>query len=1196
MLRLEKMEISGFKSFSDRTEVRFPEGITAVVGPNGCGKSNIGDAINWALGEQSPKMLRGKQMADVIFAGSAARKPVGLAEVSLHLRGAEGMGQSENGTLVVTRRLFRSGDSEYLLNGKRARLKQIQELLEQGHVGARTYATIEQGRIDQILNAKPKERRLLIEDAAGIAGYKHKRRLTELKLEATEANLLRVNDIVVEVERQIRSLKRQAGRARRYRRLRDELRAKERVHFGVRSTQLDAELERTREAERRAHDAQAEAAAKLSKLEVRLLEERSGLEAANKVLREAAERLHRTEIEIDRQEGQIRGCRERIAEAEATETRQTAEAEKLAQRLDELAGVAAEQEEIARGVCDEVERIRSELSEQQALVDDAQRAQRELREELESLRRRQFEAMNHAAETRNRRQSAAEALDRIAAQRQRLEADCSQTSDDLSRLASETRTLEEQLADQRSGIEVSRSAHAQTESLLRQGRRRQEVEAERLSAARQAEKSAGARLATLEDVATRFAGVSDGVRTLLGENKTVDVRTGGVIADFIEAAAEVESAAEGYLESFLPTVIFEEDADVCRAAELLRAEGAGRTSLICRSQPAGAMAVGTTANGKGEIPGTLLEDSRVIGRLRDRLTLRSSANGFIQDRFGDAVVVDRLETALDLHRRHPASDFLTTDGDVVFASGVVHAGGRPGGDHGLLAHQRQIRETRDEFEAAASRAAEQQKIVDALREEISRLDREVRSRREDLDEGERRLVGLELQTRRAAEDHERTGRRSDVLGDELQQLRAETGRLLGVREELSGEVERAEVECRELEEKLEARTGVWEGQEAHLHAESEKATTLRETLAARLQRQEAVDRESDRLAEAAAELRSRLAEARGDSERARERAEAAKRLQRETEAALADRLEERRASNGQVAGMEHEIAERQERVGGQEETTRQARDAVEALRDGTREAEVARARAESSREHLDELCRQELTITATQAVQEAIAAGAVLEEVIVEELDTQIVEIKNQIDKIGPVNMTAIDEFAELEERHLFLSTQRDDLEKSMESLKETIRRVNRSSRERFAEAFEAIRTSYQEVFKLLFNGGRADLRLEEGEDVLECGIEILAQPPGKRLANINLLSGGEKALSAIALLFAVFRFQPSPFCLLDEVDAALDDSNVGRFSRMLGEYAEQTQFIIVTHNKLTMESADLLYGVTMDEPGVSRLISLRLD
>jgi chromosome segregation protein len=455
---------------------------------------------------------------------------------------------------------------------------------------------------------------------------------------------------------------------------------------------------------------------------------------------------------------------------------------------------------------------------------------------------------------------------------------------------------------------------------------------------------------------------------------------------------------------------------------------------------------------------------------------------------------------------------------------------------------------------------------------------------------------LELQTRRAAEDHERTGRRSDVLGDELQQLRAETGRLLGVREELSGEVERAEADCRALEEKLEARTGVWEGQEAHLHAESEKATTLRETLAARLQRQEAVDRESDRLAEAAAELRSRLAEARGDSERARERAEAAKRLQRETEAALADRLEERRASNGQVAGMEHEIAERQERVGGQEETTRRARDAVEALRDGTREAEVARARAESSREHLDELCRQELTITATQAVQEAIAAGAVLEEVIVEELDTQIVEIKNQIDKIGPVNMTAIDEFAELEERHLFLSTQRDDLEKSMESLKETIRRVNRSSRERFAEAFEAIRTSYQEVFKLLFNGGRADLRLEEGEDVLECGIEILAQPPGKRLANINLLSGGEKALSAIALLFAVFRFQPSPFCLLDEVDAALDDSNVGRFSRMLGEYAEQTQFIIVTHNKLTMESADLLYGVTMDEPGVSRLISLRLD
>jgi chromosome segregation protein len=313
----------------------------------------------------------------------------------------------------------------------------------------------------------------------------------------------------------------------------------------------------------------------------------------------------------------------------------------------------------------------------------------------------------------------------------------------------------------------------------------------------------------------------------------------------------------------------------------------------------------------------------------------------------------------------------------------------------------------------------------------------------------------------------------------------------------------------------------------------------------------------------------------------------------EIERELVERLQQRETYSAETAEMERSINERQQLLAEQEKRLRVAREELEALREKTREAELERTKSEAARAHLDELCRQELGISAREAAE---AASDELRSTDAEELETAIEQIKASIEKIGPVNLTAIEEFTELEDRHRFLTEQRQDLEQSMTSLKETIRRINRSSRERFTQAFEAIRDSFHQIFKLLFNGGRADLRLEEGEDVLECGIEIMAQPPGKRLGSVQLLSGGEKALSAIALLFAVFRYQPSPFCLLDEVDAALDDANVGRFARMLREYAEQTQFIVVTHNKLSMESADLMYGVTMEEPGVSKLVSIQFE
>jgi chromosome segregation protein len=1192
MLRLDKLEVNGFKSFGDRTEVQFPTGITAIVGPNGCGKSNIGDAINWVLGEQSAKTLRGRNMADVIFSGSKARKPLGMAEVSLIFSGADGMPQADQGRVVVTRRLFRSGESEYRLNGARTRLKDIQELLRQARVGTRTYATIEQGKIDQVLNAKPRERRALIEDAAGIAGYKHKRRLAELKLEATHANLLRVNDIVTEVQRQINSLKRQAAKARRYRRLREELRRKELLRFARRAKVMDRELERLSRDENAARDAEAEAAAQLGRLEAGLAAQREELERANRRLREASDRVHQLDIEIDREEGQIRASRERVTEASERARRQEAEARSLAARHDDRIASGRDHGVTLQTCRDELERITGELDREQAALAEAERAERAARDEIEALRRRQFSSMGRCSELRNRTRSAEETLERVHQRRERLVAERAEAHDELSRIEAAARELERETAEHRREVERRRVGLEADEARLREVRRRETSDVEALAAAREREQSARSRLATLEDVDTRFAGVSDGVKSLLSPGAGSGVRTAGVVADYVEASRDVEGAAERYLHWLLPTVVLESDADARRAAEFLRERGAGRTSLICRSQPAGALAVGTTSNGRGEVPREILQDRRVLGRLREKLHLKTSANGFVADRIGDAVLVDSLESALDLHRRHPAADYVTPTGEIVYASGVITAGGGAAGDQGLLAHRRRMEEARTGGAAAAAETARVQARVEQLRTELAGLEGATRERRESLEKAERQAMDLQLRIQRFNDESERSGRRSEVLDDELAALGNEANGLERELVRLRSETAEAEGSQQELDTELGAKVEQSERDGETLRQRMARVTDLRAAQAASRERLDAAEAEGRRLAEAADELRGRLEQVRGDAAAAVALIDSTNELIVRTEADLVAHLAERKEHASAAGESEREIAERTEVLARTEAEQSSTRAAVESLREKTREAELVRARAEADREHLDDLCRQELGMIASDATAPEVEQA---EELDLDALEAEVDEIKQKIDRLGPVNMTAIEEFSELEERHAFLTSQREDLQQSMDSLRETIRRINRESRQRFTEMFEQIRQSYQEVFKLLFSGGRADLRLEEGEDVLECGIDILAQPPGKRLAGVHLLSGGEKALSAIALLFAIFRCQPSPFCLLDEVDAALDDSNVGRFAHMVGEYAKSTQFVIITHNKLSMEAADLLYGVTMEEPGVSKLISLQL-
>src|SRR5262245_4593648 len=584
MLKIEKMEISGFKSFSETTEVIFPDGITAVVGPNGCGKSNIGDAINWVLGEQSAKMLRGSSMQDVIFNGTDARKPQGMAEVSLHLAGQLHGDGGEKKHIQITRRLFRDGESDYLLNGAKSRLRDIQDLLREERVGAQTYATIEQGRIDQILNAKPKDRRLIIEEAAGIAGFKHKRRLAELKLEATHANLLRVNDIVTEVARQIGSLKRQAAKARRYGRLREELRARESVRFGAKARRLDAELARLREDEAGARALEAAASARLATLEAAIAEERASLEDAVRSGREATAELHQLEIEIDRGEARVAASRERIVEAGEIDRRLAEDIEALSLRHASTAEQASAQ---ANDLAAEEEASSSaseQLAEHRRRVAEASATRETRRDRVETLRKTLFESMNRLAELRNQHRSIDEHASRLTAQRERLEREREAAVVDHLRVTEESAGLGEQAQTQKRSVEEIRDAVARAETGLSRAREEHTAALARLASAREHETAAASALRTLEDVATRFAGASDGVRLLLTSGGNAGVRTVGGVAGFVAASREIGSAAEAYLRGVLPGVVVGDDSDASRAVGLIRSEGAGRTMVLCKSR------------------------------------------------------------------------------------------------------------------------------------------------------------------------------------------------------------------------------------------------------------------------------------------------------------------------------------------------------------------------------------------------------------------------------------------------------------------------------------------------------------------------------------------------------------------------------------------------------------------------------------
>ena len=1272
-MRLERLEISGFKSFSDRSELAFDKGVTAIVGPNGCGKSNVADAITWVLGEQSAKSLRGDKMEDVIFNGSDARKPGGAAEVRLRLSGlpvppkqivdsvagplphgdmppyqgehgssSPTSGGNGNGNghhavpaltasgaavaemieeftrdVEVTRRLYRSGESEYLIDGEVCRLRDVHELLMDTGLGAKAYAIIEQGKIGMILSSRPADRRQLIEEAAGITKYKSRRRAAELKLEAAQQNLTRIDDIVFEVEKQRGSLKRQAAKARRYRRLRDELRRWEKVLFARRYRELAHGIEEARARLADAREREAAAAAKLAEVEADL--SRLRIEQAEADTRAAAVRqdAHARELDINRRQQQLEF---NTHQAETLAVR-AAEIEQEIGELDARREPARQAIEARREATAAAERARDEAA---AVLADASEAHAAAQRQIEGLdsdvdaaRSAVFAIMNSATALRHAMEHAGQQKERVGETLAKLDVEGHDLRREREKVDTEKQAASDALGRAHEGLDALRLERSTRESELATARQEHEWRAKSVRTREQELAAIEARLASLEELEASRAGFGDAARMVLVQANG-HVGQLGAVADYLEVDRRYERAVEACLGELLQHVIVERHDQAAAGLQLVREHDAGRCGFVV-----------IDPGSNGYYPREALQIAGVVP-VSSVVRVNGPHVDTIHKVLPEAYIAESFDQAVAMSRQTSAA-VATIDGDVFRGPHLV-AGGAKAEDRGILQTKREIKELRERVAAERSALATLADETTALELTIAQAGSAIAALTAEQHRQEKAMVGFEAQLARGDEEIARLGRKGEVIALERRRAEEERTALDARYAEAQQSIERLQDEQRLADERLgEAQRRLFQARET-VDELSHRAAESRATHAGLVERASALQSEVLRLEEAACELEQRVAQRATELEQTRSRREGLLQAVAEGRRTLDDDIRALEAVREDVRIGDEAAAALREQVDAQDFVIREARWVVDDIRKQASEFDIARATAESDLGHLAQTCADAVQCSLDDVlaeVEQMEAAGDVTPDaaaINAEDADESsddengqpfsaasasgeassapsasmtaeeaILALKKKIDRLGPVNMMAIEEFDELETRHAFLTTQRKDLVDSIAQTSEAIRRIDETTKIRFRDAFTAIQQNFQVMFSTLFGGGRAGLTLMDENDPLETGIEIVASPPGKRLQSVQLLSGGEKALTAIALMFAIFKYKPSPFCLLDEIDAPLDDANVGRFVEMLQGMLDKTQFILITHNRRTMEIANRLYGVTMEEPGVSKLISVQL-
>jgi len=1175
-MKIKRLEISGFKSFADKVVLDFQQGVTGVVGPNGCGKSNIVDAIRWCMGEQSAKHLRGKSMEDVIFAGSESRRPLGMAEVSLVFSTEDGRAPAkylDYAEIQLTRRLYRDGESDYLINKTPCRLLDITELFMDTGVGTRAYSIIEQGKIGQILHSRPEERRFLIEEAAGVTKFKARKQLALKKIESTRQNLTRLADVLGEIRRQLSSLQRQAKKAEKFREFRDELREIEllftaRDYRDARTQQTDAE-----QGLATLNDRIREVFAASSLAESRVEETRLALLEAEKLLTSVQEDIFRARSELSTAENALEFQRKELAGLEGRLSRLESEAGELEQRLKEC----VEQQRVfelrrdsstveSAAIGDALQQAEAELSAQQVAEDELQRL-------LEGKRRELFEGLAESAQYKSRQETARKRLTSVAERLERHVREKEQLSERLDlagkRVASldtEIVTTQESYDSCKAGIE---SLRAQEEELKARLPEREKA----WQTARDDLNRTASRLHSLQELESQFAGYGQGVKNLM---KAPDLRSGfkGLLADAVETAPELEAAVEAVLADRLQCIVCSNEADAVRSLTYLKEKGGGRAGLAL------------------PITGAAVQLAAVDGAtpLAKRVTVSGECADLVRHLLASAMLVEEIGKAIELARDYPLLSFVTPAGDMVTQGGIITGGSAEQVQKGIIHKKREIKDLEEKSARLEQEVAELSRERDELRRRSQENAETLKAAGAQLHQWELKRAGLAKDRQQAADEIARLEERRSVQAMESANLTEEQESL---ETELAQATERLAAtgsSSQQLEQEVaELKTGLDLHRE-RLTAAREKVTQIRVQSATLREQHEAIVRGIADLERQISDLTRRMTTDREDTEKGTtERQQLQTAISEGTER-LDQLRRQQMAAENRLTEVRTSYETAVSTLSDAESHAKKLREESDQVRQSQSELNLRFSTVSMQAEHLEQGIQEKYRISMSEALERLESAE--FEE---ERHRTRQAELRKLLEEMGEVNLMAIEEFAGMEERFNFLTAQKDDLEESLRSLQQAIQRINRTTRQRFQETYDLVNAKFQEVFPRLFCGGRAELRLTNEEDLLETGIDIIVQPPGKKLQNVTLLSGGEKALTAVALIFSIFLIKPTPFCLLDEVDAPLDDANIGRFNDMVREMSAISQFIIITHNKATMQVADTLYGITMEEPGASKVVSVRL-
>ena len=1178
-MKIKRLSMLGFKSFMDRLQITFPGGICGIVGPNGCGKSNVVDAIRWCLGEQSPKQLRGRRMEDVIFSGAGDNKSLGMAEVSIVFENGDGSfppAFANDAEMSVTRRLYRSGESEYLINNVPCRLKDIHEIFMDTGLGNRAYSIIGQGRIGTILEQKPEETRAMLEEAAGITKYRKKVEASQKKIELTEANLQRVEDILREVQSQMRSLKRQAAKAKKYKAIGQEIQELELTLYSNTYQQYKGESgNKLRSSEDLVQQEVAKSTALsrihagIETMNLELEEKEAVLSSARKEHFRLSERVHKKQAGLDSLDREIRM-------QEEMEQRLIDEQSEIKERLKGL-------EEEKTRILSEIENMKSgslergaEISLKEKRLGSRKQMLNEIKEEYEKARSELNAGENKEVGLNHESGYLSKMIDQITDSRSRLEAEIKEIQakiQEVIKASDRKNEVREATAARLQEIEHSIENEKMTCEELEQISKRLQTE---LRSKETELNSCQSRLTSLQALTDNFEGYKMGVRTIMKSKDFPSRQEGrvlGLVAEIIQVEPRYEQAVEAVLADKLQYIIVESQEDARSAIDYLKERAKGRGSFIPLKDLLG-------SNGK--------KASR-FPLLSNLVSVPDEYKPLVDCLLGDTVLVNDLGEALSAWKENGRDvHFVTADGDTVDSRGVISGGRLAQSSRGLLSRKREIAELKEQAAVYTKEVDERKRELDNVtieiqgkRDALDALNEDKRTRQEEINEHDKMLF--------------RIGQELDQLEKMFQRLSADLEKKEIEQRKHSKELLRIEEELHIRKENKRKEEEYFRKKEEELREAEQEFENLREELSKlkadfRIfeEEQRGLAREVQRLDNYADDSHNRLKKIDDDIAQGYKRREECKERQLLLSEELKEVSEKLKEAEEEVNRADQERQVFQARIREEERKSETLREEIEALKEEINRTRMEHSEIQFKMNNLEEMVREKFNLDLAgiykQYLDDAFSAA---------DIEAKLEHKKNIRQALGEVNLTAIKEHEALKERHDFIVGQREDLISSIDALRVAIRKINRTSLEKFNKALHDVDQKLKKVFPILFNGGTAGLKLTDESKPLESGVLVEVQPPGKRLSHMGLLSGGEKALVAMALLFAIYLVKPSPFCLLDEVDAPLDEANIDRFNDLLQEIKRASQVIMVTHSRRTMEIVDRLYGITMEKPGMSSVVSV---